>query len=204
MSRNRKKQTKTKKKTWAFYAILISLIIFAIPLVYLGYTGIVSLMNRGEPIIGTRFNNDLDPVISDDDLKLLETTVVDFEKVAINLNTATLRIYITDSNLTESNLESTLKGVYDQVISVLDVESYFTARGVQKQYDLEIYGDNGLSDDAFVYGLVSKGSNAEVVTYQLLSKPLSSEMVDYFEQNDIMSEVEGSEETAPEGESGDA
>lgn len=187
MSRNRKQ--KPRKRTWAFYTIIISMIILILPIAYLGVTGIRSLMERGTPLIGDRYQNDLDPVITEDDLETLKTALGELEQVNISLKTSTLRIYVLSDSITEDNVNDRLSEVYEKVLGVLDKETYFTTRGVQKQYDLEIHAFND-SEEAYAYGLLVKNGNMDEPIYDLLSEPRSQEMVDYFYEVDIQTQQE--------------
>lgn len=195
MSRNpsKKKNNKPKKRTWAFYTIIISLIILAIPVVYLGYTGIASLMSRGEPIVGNRYNNDLDPAITNTDLDNVEKALSDFEDVKVSLKTSTLRVYLLNSSMTKDNLESTVNDAYERITAILSAESYFTAQGVKKQYDLEIHAFNNLEDDAYVYGVYLKNSNMVSPLLDVMSAPKSQDTVDYFYENDAVTQPETEE-----------
>ena len=204
MSRNRKQ--KPRKRTWAFYTIIVSLIILILPVAYLGITGIRSLLERGTPLVGDRYQNDLDPAITDKDLETLKSALAEYEQVNVSLKTSTLRVYILSDTVTEATVNDLLSNVYEKVLSVFDKETYFTTRGVQKQYDLEIHAFND-SEDAYAYGLLVKNANMEDPLYDLLSEPRSKEMVDYFYEVDVETqepeaEVEGevSEENDTEAE----
>lgn len=175
MKRNRK-----QKRSWKSYAIIISLVILAIPTAFLAVTGIKSMIGRGEPQVGSRFKNDLDPKISDKQLEILKETLSDLGEINVSLKTATLRIYVKDESISKENLEEKLKIVYDNTVEILDEEKYFTAKGVQKQYDLEIHGFNDKEDEAYVYGILNKNSKMTNPVYQLFTEPRSEEIVEYF------------------------
>lgn len=194
MSGNRKQ--KPRKRTWAFYTIIVSLIILVLPVAYLGVTGIRSLLERGTPLVGDRYQNDLDPAIKDKDLETLKTALAEYEQVNISLKTSTLRIYVLNDSITESNMNDFLTGVYEKVLGVFDKETYFTTRGVQKQYDLEIHAFND-SEEAYAYGLLVKNANMEEPLFDLLSEPRSQEIVDYFYEVDVETQ---SPEAEAEGE----
>lgn len=182
MNRNPKKRSK------AFYAIVISLLILAIPTSFILYTGITSLMGRGKPIVGKRFANDQDPKITEASLNTVVTSLKSLEGVSnvdYNLQTGTLRIYILNEDANKDSLGKKLKEAFDVVVSELSVETYFTQSGVKKQYDLEIHGFNQLKPtdetiESYVYGIYVKNASMTEPYYQTLTTPLSQEMVDFF------------------------
>ena len=185
---NKTKTKKNRKHSLSFYAIIISLLILAIPATFLAVSGISSLRGRGKPVVGNRFNNDHDPAIKEEDIKTLISQIEGLEYVSkanANLASATLRIYVLDESLTTDSLESKQKEIYELVNGVLDIESYFTKTGAKKQYDLEIHlfnldAVNETNEESYVYGLYVKNSNMTEPYTQTLSEPLSQEMVDYF------------------------
>lgn len=184
MSRNPKK----KKKNITVIAIIVSLIILAIPTTFILVTGVKSLMARGNPVIGNRFSNDQNPKIKDKDIKAVESAVKELpgvESLNVNLAAATLRVYVLDSSLTADNLSEKESAIYDGVTSILSVEDYFTQDGIKKQYDLEIHIFNQAtvteaSKPSYVYGVYLKNAGMEKPKSQILSTPISQDMVDFF------------------------
>ncbi len=186
MSKNLKK----KKRSIASTVIIVSLIILSIPTALVAYTGIKSLMGRGKPVLGSRFANDLDPQIKKKDVEELHkelTAAYPEMKIEVNLATGTLRVYAIDANLTKDSLQTLEKGVYDLVTSKLSVEDYFTKVGEEKHYDLEIHVTNMIkvSEEEqanHIYGMYYKTSSMTEPQSQLLSEPLSQDVVDLFNE----------------------
>lgn len=176
------------KRSISFYLIVLSLIVIAIPVSFLGVTGITSLKGRGTPVIGNRFSNDQDPKISDkqlDDVIAKIKTLENVDDVHVNLATGTLRVYVLDKELSKDKLSSTGESIYNMVDSVLSVEDYFTKSGSKKQYDLEIHTFNlekvnEENENDYVYGIYVKNANMEKPYSQTLTTPLSEEMVQFF------------------------
>lgn len=202
MSKNLKK----KKRSIASIVIIVSLIILAIPASLIAYTGITSLMSRGKPIVGKRFSNDLDPKIDQKSLDTIEkelSVVLNDSKVSVTLKSATLRVSVLDETLTEGNMLDAQETIYGIITATLPEEEYFTKSGTKKQYDLEINTFNQLkvteeTQDSYVYGEYIKNSGMKKPQSQLLSKPISQDLVDYFweqeELNNKEPEIKGDSE----------
>lgn len=180
---------KSHKRDWSFYAIIICLIVIAIPASVLGYLSISAAMGKGEPIFGNRFNNDRDPQISEEHITSIHEKVSKLEGVLeakVELKAATVRLYLlVDESSKEEAVTKLLSDAYATVIDVLDVEIYFSTLGIQKQYDLEIHGFNmsTVNEDTvgtYVYGLLNKNANMLEPKTQMLTTPQSQEIVDYF------------------------
>jgi hypothetical protein len=103
--------------------------------------------------------------------------------VKIELKSATLRVYIEIDTNRDANITANLQNAYDIVTKELKVEDYFSIKGLQKNYDLEIHGYNQVpSEDnkGYIYGVLVKGSNMLEPSTQILTKPQSQDVVDYF------------------------
>lgn len=186
-----KKQNK-KKHSISFYLIIISLIILAIPMTFLGVTGINSLMNRGKPVIGNRFSNDQNPKIEASDLESLKgslSTIEGVEDVKLNLAAGTLRIYLLNPNLNSDALKQTQQDAYDIIDETLEIDTYFKTEGIKKQYDLEIhvYNQEKVTEETeadYLYAIYVKNGNMEKPYSQILTKAQSDEMVKFFEEEE--------------------
>lgn len=202
MARNR--NNKKQKKTLSFYMIIISLIILLIPISLLAVSGIRSLSERGNPVVGDRFKNDHDPKITDADIENLTNQIkqiTGIEDARLRLTSSTLRVYVYEPNISTDNLGTMQKEIYNEVDSVLKIEDYFTSNRSQKQYDLEIHIFNQTSpDEDYFYALYTKNANMSEATSQVLTTPMSQEMVDFFieeEENRRKLEEELSKEQDP-------
>lgn len=180
---------KSHKRDWSFYAIIISLIVIAIPVSVLGYLSISAAMGKGAPIFGNRFTNDHDPQITEEHVTTIHENVSKLEGVLeakVELKSATMRVYLlVDESSKEETITKLLTVAYEAVIDVLDVDTYFSTLGIQKQYDLEIHGFNMATvneetQSAYVYGLLNKNANMLEPKTQMLTTPQSQEIVDYF------------------------
>lgn len=186
---NKKNTNKKKKRDWSFYAIIVCLIIIAIPVTYLGVSIISAWMQQSNPIIEDRFAGDLNPSITDTDLSEIETSAASLEGVEgvfTSLTTGTLRVYVnTDDTLPQENYETLSRSVYDSVIAKLPVATYFTSDASKQQYDLEIHVYNlekttDETQDQFIYYLLNKTALMGEPNVQALTEPASAELVETF------------------------
>ena len=136
--------TKKEKKRLSRSALvlIVGLIIIAIPVcIFVGLLGI-SALQTGSPREGSRFDNDLDPTITSDDVSNLQqklSILGQVENVEVVLSEGQLRIFIdTNDNLTEEQVDSILTSAYNAVNSSLPITKYFTATESKKMYDLQI------------------------------------------------------------------
>ncbi len=187
MAQNKKtkKTKKTKRKMdRASLIILIGGAFIIIPFLVLGWILISASLGTGNPIFGSRYDGDLDPAITKEQLAEVETKIEGnsgVESVSINLASATLRVSIdiTDS-ASEEDAQQMLEKAYDQIMASLPVDTYFTSAQNRRMYDLEIHvynlKDNRDSDN-FVYKIRTKNSmmNGEPVD-QLVSEPIDAEL----------------------------
>ncbi len=136
--------TKKEKKRLSRSALvlIVGLIIIAIPVcIFVGILGI-SALQTGSPREGSRFDNDLDPAITNDDVSNLQqklSVLGQVENVEVVLSEGQLRIFIdTNDNLSEEQVDSILTSAYNAVNSSLPITKYFTATESKKMYDLQI------------------------------------------------------------------
>lgn len=185
------KKTQSGKRDWSFYVLIVSVVILAIPLLYLGYVAISATRNTGAPINGDRFNHDLDPAIQSSAMDSITEKLkaeAGVEDVAVILKTATLRVYVRVPEGTDAaTIDAMAKKAYDITTAELDPAVYFTIQDAKKQYDLEIHVYNQLTvtdetRSSYVYELLWKGSNMAEYKTQVLSTALSQDVVDYFHQ----------------------
>lgn len=139
------------------------------------------MKDTGTPILGNRFQGDLNPAIEQSHI----TTITDringldgVENCNVNVIVATMRINVDAKDSLDAEAISALtENIYQTVIEVLPVEQYFTLMDTQKQYDLEInvYNDLSLEDDFIMYSII-KNSPMETYILQDVSTPLNAEL----------------------------
>lgn len=131
-----------KRLSRSALVLIVGLIIIAIPVcIFVSILGI-SALQTGSPREGSRFDNDLDPAITSDDVSNLQqklSILGQVENVEVVLSEGQLRIFIdTNDNLTEEQVDSILTSAYNAVNSSLPITKYFTATESKKMYDLQI------------------------------------------------------------------
>lgn len=153
MSKKNKKASskqKTKLKNSSKILYTTAVIVLLIPLVLLVYIYLGAKENSGKPVEGTRFDNSLNPAITQEQLKQVEDAMKfdQVQKVEVNLTSATLRINLdTKDDISEDALEDVLNSAYDKVNAILPIETYFTNKNETKMYDLDIHAYNFIPDD---------------------------------------------------------
>lgn len=149
---SKKQRNKDKKPNWV---LRITILVIAIPVIILAFVLLTSMEKQGEPVVGNRFDNQLDPAIKSSEIESIEKSLVydNVDKVEVNLISATLRINIdTNDGLDAAAIEAIANDVYAKVNEVLPIETYFTNAEKTKMYDLEIN----------VYNLIPDESNAGI------------------------------------------
>ena len=193
----------------------ICLILIAAPICVLGWILLSSMMDTGSPVLGNRYEGDLDPAITQDQMTEIETAVgalENVEKASVRMVTATMRVYVDvpDDWGIDATKEKASE-VYDTVASVLDPAVYFTQADGRKMYDLEIHVYNlaeNREDESFVYVIENKTSSMSEPIASVVSEPLDAELAQRLRDEAAAREEEArkaaeeaaAEEAAAEGE----
>ena len=186
------KQTKTKKKknpnapTQGHKLVWFTVILIAIPCLFVGYVLLTSMGGQGEPVVGNRFQKgDLDPKITEENIQSIKdsvSTIGGVEDATINLKSATLRVHL---NLVDDaggdTCEAVINQAYENINGILPIDTYFTNREDGKMYDVEIDAYNYIVDDAHpaegqvYYKLTKTGAGSKVIDN--LTSPKDEELV---------------------------
>lgn len=147
---NEKKKV-AKRPNWI---LRFTLLIIIIPVFVLAFILITSMEKAGQPVVGSRFDGQLNPAIKDSEVKKIEDSLKSdaFDKVEVQLKSATLRISIdTKNEIDQAGVEAIANDVYTKVTAVLPVDTYFTNQLTKdstiKMYDMEINVYNYIPDD---------------------------------------------------------
>ncbi|NLC96391.1 MAG: hypothetical protein GX675_02345 [Erysipelotrichaceae bacterium] len=186
MTRKKSTKKRTNKKrsvNKANVILVVGLIIIALPFLIIGWIVISASLDTGTPILGERYKGDLDPAITKSDITSIESKIKSIdgvEKSSVELATATLRVYAdVEDGYTAEQAEQKANEVFDSVLSVLDLNTYFSQTETKKMYDLEIHvynlSKNRDSDD-FVYVIMTKTSGMDTASTQLVSEPIDAEL----------------------------
>lgn len=181
------KETKKKSKkngkdklgiNWVFW---ICITIILIPCLLFGWILLSAMQDTGTPIVGNRFQGDLNPAIEEAQITTLHDKISALDGVedcSVNLIVATMRVTVNAvDTLDQKEISALSEQVYQTVAEVLPIEKYFTLIDTQKQYDLEVnvYNDLTLEDDFIMYNLL-KNSAMEKYILQDVSTPLNPEL----------------------------
>ena len=177
------KKHKKKELDRSTVILVTGLVLIAIPCLILGWILISASLDTGTPILGDRFQGDLDPAITSEQISQIETQVASegsVDSVTVELATATLRIYVDAADsLSEEEATALSQTVYQDVTSVLPESTYFTSTSSKKMYDLEVHVYNDLSlagTDGYMYVIRTKNAAMEQAEVQTVSKPLDADL----------------------------
>ena len=161
----------------------VCLILILAPAIYFGWMLASTYMDSHSPVLGNRYENDLNPAITKDQLKQVDEAVGKLDGVtghSVHLATGTLRVYIDlADDATYDVVQSVSESAYAAVTGILDPNVYFSQGNDMKMYDLEIHTSNipdGRDAEYFVYGIYTKTSAMSAPQYQLVSYPKNPEV----------------------------
>ena len=182
-SGKRMKQLKPKQ---GHKLVWFTLILIAIPIIFVLYVLLMSSFGQNKPVVGNRFHgNNLDPRISNDQIETIQNDLAGIggvEKVDVILKSATLRISVdVADNTDQEGVNAIVEEAYSRVTKTLPEKTYFKNKENAKMYDLEIGGYNYLVDDAHdangqVYIKITK-TGAGSKTVDVMSSPKDEELV---------------------------
>lgn len=182
MSEIKKQKQNKRKMSKSATMLVIGLLVIFIPCAI--YAGILisAALQTGSPILGERFDGDLDPAITKNDISSIETklsSIDGVEEVEVVLLSGQMRVNVNvDDALTNEQIEVIINEAYEGVTSVLSIDKYFTSNGGKRMYDLAInvYNLVDPEDDSMVYYILTKNAMMEEKTIQLVSEPLNPDL----------------------------
>ena len=184
MENNKKVKTVNKKKKMSKGGIvlLVGIIVILIPCLIFGGILISAALKTGKPVVGSRFDNDLEPSITNSDTKTIESnikTLSGVENCTIELKSAQYRVNVdVDDSLSDKEIESLIIDIYNEVNKTLSISTYFTATDSKKMYDLAINVYNFIDEDSdnMIYYLLTKNSKMDTYTVQCVSKAVDEDL----------------------------
>ncbi len=176
----KQKQIKKKKKmSKGGIVLLVGIIIILIPCLIFGGILLSAALETGKPVVGNRFNNDLNPSISSSATSNLESSIKALsgvEKCSIELTSAQYRVNVdTVDSLSDSEIQELVVEVYNLVNKELPVSTYFTATDSKKMYDLAINVYNN-TNDGNIYYILTKNSKMTAYSIQCVSSPVDEDL----------------------------
>ena len=192
------KKLKVKKKPPVI--LILCLIICIVPCAILGAILFQSLEDSSKPVVGNRYEESLDPAITEDQLTQIKTTLEGFvgvESIEVNLKTARVAILInTTDEISYGNVQNIIQQAYIKVNEVLPVGTYFTNRElfdetknestIVKMYDLQIDAYNVVEGDNQIHYVLSKTGAQKTELLQCVSSAKDSEVA-----NDVLNQNKG-------------
>lgn len=195
----RKAKKAKKRMSKGGLILIIGIIIILIPCVTFGAILLKASMQTGSPVVGSRFDNDLNPAVSSSDISKLEEKIGALngvEKCTVVLKSAQLRVNVdTKDTLSEDEIKNLTVEAYNALNSTISVDTYFTASDSKKMYDLSINVYNFISeDDTMVYYILTKNSNMTAFEVQCVSKALDEELAADLRGENVSAETDDSAE----------
>ena len=179
--RNVNEKTSVKKKPHIVLGLVI--VILFIPIVILAAILVSSLEDSSQPVVGSRYQNELDPAITEENITSLENALVfdGTDSVQVNFKTARVAILIdTNDDMSADSINNLIQQAYAKVNEVLPIETYLTNRSdgenYVKMYDLQIDAYNVISGDNQIHYVLTKTGAQDEPLLELVSSPKNEEV----------------------------
>ena len=194
-----KKKTKKKLSKGAI-VLIVGIVIIAIPVVVFLTILITAALQTGRPVLGSRYENDLNPAITNSQTQTIEKQISSLsgvEKCVIELRSAQYRINIdTVDSLSSEQIRDLTLEAYNTVNANLPVSTYFTSSDSMKMYDLDINTYNFIDGDNnnMILYILTKNSKMETYTIQNVTEAVDEELAKELRGETIPTVEENSEE----------
>ena len=208
------KKKKVLKLNFSNIVFALGILFILIPTTVIGVILLQSSMQTGNVIVGNRFTNDLNPAITEDLQNLGKEamqSVSGVEVVEMNLKAATLRLTVNlPSGKDEANYMSLIESSLSKLNEAIPFDTYFNDTDSMKMYDLEVNYVDALDNTKSIYYQVIKNANMETWRVQNLLVPVNPELAAELlaklaqkDENSVIPNTNGSEESGTTEESGD-
>lgn len=185
--------TKTKNKNKKPHVVLVLvLIVLLVPMILLGTILYSTLEDSSKPVVGQRYQNELDPEITEENIQSLENilSIDNAENIEINFKSARVAILIDmNDNASKDTIKNAVTSAFKKVNEVLPINTYFTNRvdgeTITKMYDLQIDAYNVVSGEDQIHYVLTKTGAQEDENIQLVSSPKDKDVA-----NDVLSQGE--------------
>ena len=183
----------------------ICALIIAIPVGIFAYILFEAFQTQGTPILGNRFEGDLNPAITAEDMTGVTSDIKALEGVedcVVNTVVATTRVSVNvNDDLTNEQIKALADLVYKAVDAKLPIATYYTNTDDKTMYDLEINVYNNLdyetkvdSSPKFIMYTVVKNGKMENYITQDVSTSLNPTLAAQLLQDVIDRDKEEAEE----------
>lgn len=168
----------TGKKKPHIVLVLVILVLL-VPVLILGAVVLSSLEDSSKPVVGHRYENELDPAITEENIQALENALVfeGVDAVQVNFKTARVAILIDAADdASAAKIESLINQAYAKVNEILPIDTYFTNKVIDKEnytkmYDLQIDGYNILSGEGQIHYVLTKTGASDGPKTEIVSSP---------------------------------
>lgn len=184
------KQVKVKQIHLSLWFIIITT---GVVLSYAWWNIMTAIGGQGAPVVGTRYEGDLDPKLTQAELDpVIEKIkgVSEVEDASGNLLSATVRFHVdVKDGMNTKQVEAKLKEVWKVITEELPVETYFTNAENKKMYDIEVdcytYKPNKdkKAGDDWVYLKALKNGASKKYRIDYLTTPKDKELVKQIVRN---------------------
>ena len=157
------------------------LVFFSIPVIILLVILLQSSLATGNVIEGNRFNNDLDPEITEAMLTNVTSDLesLDVQSVSVNLHAATVIVSIkVDPELLTEDFADIATQAVEMIDSAISIDTYFTSTDSKKMYDLQIdvYNMSMANDSVNLHTILTKNGNMSEWAIQDVSTAVNPDL----------------------------
>lgn len=186
MSKN-KKSNQTKKnidkpKKKINVILIIGVIVLLVPIIALAVVVIGTSEKTGEPAVGDRFTNQLNPAISEEQKTVVKNAInfTENESVNVYLESATFKVFINvKDNTSLERIKEIAAQTYAKINTVLPIDTYFQNKDKTKMYDLEIHVYNFMvnqtQESGQIYVVESKTAAGTTPVVDVRTAPKNAE-----------------------------
>lgn len=198
------KKKKKKKLSASALVLIIACVILAIPVIIFLVIIISASLKNGSPVLGNRFDNDLNPSINNSHMDAIVRdvkTISGVEDCETVMTSAQLRVNIdVKDNLTDKEIEQIAVQAYESVNRNLPINTYFTmSNDGERMYDLSInaynYVPSSNEDANWISYVLTKNSKMDQYELQNIATAINPELASKLrgetEPEDIDGENEG-------------
>ncbi|MDE6195748.1 MAG: hypothetical protein K2F55_02670 [Erysipelotrichaceae bacterium] len=180
----KKKEKGEKEPKKHNYLLWIASIVILVPILFLAYIILDTSGKTGEPVVGNRFDNSLNPAITQEQISTIQTNIQieGAVKTQVLLKSATLRVYVQLPDQTGRDaIDAAAEKAFQEVVNQLPIETYFTnGEDGKKMYDLEVHVYNftpgSAEADWNIYITKSKNAAAKESIVDVLTSPKNQDI----------------------------
>lgn len=186
-----------RKKRRPPVVLILFILVLCVPLIIAGAVLYSTLEDSSQPVVANRFNNELNPAITETQLETVKTSLKEdrIEKIEISCISATVRILIdTYDEINQLEVDEIISSSLTTINEYLPIDTYFTNTETTKMYDLEIHVYNVVKGENKIYTICTKTAASESYVIDNVAIAKNQEIADSI-LNPAGENTEGSGET---------